>query len=368
MDNKIFDVTRPGATPANPSSKPVIVSNQPTQTDPMMATPAPAAQNFTSTPESPGTAPASTEPIPLDAIDGSVDQEKPELPAESAVEDPPQPVAVPSASVQPLSPQTVSQEPTLSLQHQGAFFGELPKPKKWLKRVFLVIGFMLALAVAGYGVWKFVLHKPEPTPAPAKVETKPHTTQVPKANTIKAPEGYVVFKDIDLGFGFAIPNEFTTLEKAQVSDPEAKKAAYISSGQSSDDNIIGEMALESYEENTAAINIGTAAPAIQLKDGKWVVVTANPNDLHKNKVGDIYSDGSKTGITSTKINGIDVYTFTEDTEDGHTVRLVFAANNKMNVIVLPTIIGYTRETPSIANSKVKYSKMTETIQNSIQEI
>lgn len=48
MNNKptkqVFDVSRPGRVPANPSSKPIIVSNKPQQEDPMMA-PAPQMIN-----------------------------------------------------------------------------------------------------------------------------------------------------------------------------------------------------------------------------------------------------------------------------------------------------------------------------------
>src|SRR3990167_3143140 len=35
--NKLFDVAKPGKTPANPSSRPLVVSNRPILKDPMMA-------------------------------------------------------------------------------------------------------------------------------------------------------------------------------------------------------------------------------------------------------------------------------------------------------------------------------------------
>ena len=68
----ITDVARPGATPANPSSRPIITANAPEQKDPMMTTmpvtpppaaAAPAPTNAVPVISNPNAAAASTEPL-----------------------------------------------------------------------------------------------------------------------------------------------------------------------------------------------------------------------------------------------------------------------------------------------------------------
>lgn len=131
---RVFDVSKPGGTAATPSSRPTIVTNSPTITDPMF-TSAPANPIAPATPETP----APSEPIAPAA---------PTLPTE-----PVQPVA----PVQPAAPQPQTEsgaEPVHKLAHEEAFYGHVKKPSKLGKRILFVV-LVVIFAAAGYAAWMY---------------------------------------------------------------------------------------------------------------------------------------------------------------------------------------------------------------------
>lgn len=121
----VFDVAKPGATMADPTSRPVITGNQNTVTDPMMA-----ARNAIT-----DTEPLSTEPAPAMT---------PEEYAEAAA-----PLATSEDMTNSASPQTGHR-----LAHEEAFGGQMSAQSKGKKMlaVLLVVGLLSAVAAAGYFV------------------------------------------------------------------------------------------------------------------------------------------------------------------------------------------------------------------------
>lgn len=131
---RVFDVSKPGGTAATPSSRPTIVTNSPTISDPMF-TSAPANPIVPATPETP----APSEPI------------APAAPTPST--EPVQPVA-PMQPAAPTGPQESSAELVHKLAHEEAFYGHVKKPSKLGKRILFVV-LVLIFAAAGYAAWMY---------------------------------------------------------------------------------------------------------------------------------------------------------------------------------------------------------------------
>lgn len=130
---RVFDVSKPGGTAATPSSRPTIVTNSPTITDPMFTT---APVN----PIAPAASVAEIAPAPLAPVAPAV----PTPPTE-----PVQPVAAPTQS------QTESSaEPVHRLAHEEAFYGHIKKPSKLGKRILFVV-LVIIFAAAGYAAWVY---------------------------------------------------------------------------------------------------------------------------------------------------------------------------------------------------------------------
>lgn len=133
---RVFDVSKPGGTAATPSSRPTIVTNSPTITDPM----------FTSAPANPIVPAAPTTLAPLDPMPAA-----PAVPAPA--NEPVQPVA-PIQPVAPTGPQESSAEPVHRLAHEEAFYGHIKKPSKLGKRILFVV-LVIIFAAAGYAAWVY---------------------------------------------------------------------------------------------------------------------------------------------------------------------------------------------------------------------
>lgn len=122
---RVFDVSKPGGTAASPSSRPTIVTNSPTISDPM----------FTTAPANPIAPVAPTVPS------------SPAEPTQPAV-----PAAQPAPTPQP--PKESSAEPVHRLAHEEAFYGHIKKPSKLGKRILFVV-LVIIFAAAGYAAWVY---------------------------------------------------------------------------------------------------------------------------------------------------------------------------------------------------------------------
>ncbi len=147
----IMDVSRPGATPASPTSRPVITSNQPLVKDPMMSAAQPVKNDIPITPVQ--NIDHNVETVKQDKINENVTRPTPEEYAEMTANSKPLPVPS-NLSDQNLGTNVGNPETGHTLVNDQASFGHM-KPKR-SKKIIWIILFVLLLAAAGFAYYQYM--------------------------------------------------------------------------------------------------------------------------------------------------------------------------------------------------------------------
>lgn len=367
------DVARPEDVPALPNSKPIITGNKPLQNDPMMA------PTFTSTIDMP----------PIQKTDNvaqmSNDVDSPNIEAkpsqDTSVDTTTTEIAdssVSSADSYSQSTENVavienSDQPPHKMHHDTPFFGEMKPVKSRAKKIMI---FLLILLLAGgitFAAWFFINNMQSQNSAPAITST-PQTPEKEKeqSNAIKVPDGYVTYSNADYNFSFAYPKEYGkygTFSKSpanKTTDNSKVQLELKTSTPTSEygPGITGEFSLTSYSSANQIILSRKYGPDIQLKDGKWIVVTTNPVDLSDNKVGQEYVDFEKKVIASQKNGDITVFTILSGDEGSTSIRLAFVSKDALHLVSLPSFSDglYGGEK---ANDQTAFNTLVKNVRDSI---
>lgn len=355
------DVTRPGNIPAAPSSNPVIVGNQTIQTDPMMAAPRP----YPAQPSIPVQPPMSTRDTPvLPANDNEVLQsdpisQEPSTPIASSLGE----ISLSEETTQPPSIESVHK-----ITHDKAFYGQMKPPKSKFKKFLIFIFIVVIMAGISYGAW-FLLNSNKDTTLPEPTTTTP----VVEKSTVPqyvVPEGYSTYTSADNGYSFSYPKEygeFTKNTPAQQSNEQQAPLTLQSETPSAQygPGINGKFLIETYTSKDQVIESRKNGPMIQLKSGKWIVITANDADATKNKVGDEYLDIDKKVVSGQTNGQLEVYTLNSTDEGTTTTRLVFVRNNTLQVITLPSFSSVESQSAGTQNDKTAYDTLVKNVKDSV---
>lgn len=251
----VFDVSKPGSTPPDSSSKPIIVSHKPMIKDPMMQEEAAVSEveeteKISSTPKDTGKV---IEPLSKDSDDNKEEPKKeseekpPEEPSDDKTSDdkekdevdPKSGDSADSAVVDAVLSQAEqkgkkSKEAEALAEREAAnnklieskkYFVKIKQPKRRRnKRMLLTLIFVILLGLVGVGLaadaelidinvpFDFIKKS-----APTVEQTAPVTESTDKetdgsanevADQYVIPDGYVVYENKDLGFKFTYPKEW----------------------------------------------------------------------------------------------------------------------------------------------------------------
>ena len=356
MDNtgkpkRFFDVSKPGSSPATPNSRATITNQgSPVTSDPM----------FTSSPQTPQSAPASD---PQDAQQAEAPQQ------------------VSSAPAQP----NYREEAPLDLIKPEAFVTHVGGNKK-SKKVMLGVVLAILIFAGAAGAYWFTKMKPanktdantQPTTTVKKTEDEKtaKTKDTPTAKySFVAPDGYMTYVDKSSGFSFAYPKQFGEMTKATDLIDDAgintvnSKFQTISlvDGKSTILGVAGQFGLYTYPSKTSEITSRKYGPQIALKDKDWIVTKISEGDTVKNKVDSVYLDFNNAKPPVQKNGSLTVYTLSGGDEGVQQLKVAFVTDT-LHIITLPSFDSGTYGTSTKVNDPSAFKAMTKNIIDSITSL
>ncbi len=405
----VFDVSKPGSTPPNSSSKPIIVSHKPMIKDSIVK-----EEKTDNNPEVKLVAPSEKaeesktviQPLTVKIGEDPKDdkpklENKPEEPKDNT-KNTEQDKAIVDAVVSQSNDKKqkkLNEEADLEnkekieklIDSKKYFVKVRPAKAKRNKRTFLVFLSVILLGLIGIGAaadaeildinvpFDFIKKESTainvpPTPNPDSQQTNQDETQ---ASEYIVPEGYKVFENSELGYKFVYPTIYGEItEKSQINNVEVGQIEgvnkYFESDNPSTSVIVGAklpFSIYNYKTSNQEFNTYKYGPDVKFENNKWIVLSINPADS-VNTIGQELKDVEGKLIVPNDKNDIKTYTFKSLDESCMSTKMVFIVNDKLNLVELPQFCYDTSE-PSQDNIKSvdsAYKELYENVLNSISKI